>query len=99
MTASESGTADGRVRVGQQRRAKTRAAIIAAAFDKFGDQNGLYVSVEEIAEAANVTRATFYNHFAGMAELREALARAAAGKGDRPRPARGGSAGKRRGRS
>ncbi|WP_137680741.1 TetR/AcrR family transcriptional regulator [Aurantiacibacter suaedae] len=74
MTTSASGTADGRAKVGQQRRAKTRAAIIAAAFDKFGDENGLFVSIEEIVEAAGVTRATFYNHFAGMVELREALA-------------------------
>lgn len=74
MTASGSGTADGRARIGRERRAKTRAAIIAAAFDKFGDQNGLYVSIEEIAEAAGVTRATFYNHFAGMLELRDAVA-------------------------
>ncbi|MEN7537973.1 TetR/AcrR family transcriptional regulator [Aurantiacibacter flavus] len=73
MTASESVTADGRARVGQQRRAKTRAAIIAAAFDKFGDEDGLFVSIEEIVEAAGVTRATFYNHFAGMVELREGL--------------------------
>ena len=74
MTQSGSGSADGRARGGQQRRARTRAAIIAAAFDKFGDENGLFVSIEEIVEAAGVTRATFYNHFAGMAELREAVA-------------------------
>ena len=29
--------------------------------------------IEDVATAANVTRATLYNHFKGMAELREAL--------------------------
>lgn len=67
-------TLDGRAEIGRQRRARTRAAIIAAAFDKFGDENGLYATIEEIVEAAGVTRATFYNHFAGMIQLREALA-------------------------
>ena len=68
------GTPDGRAEIGRQRRAKTRAAIIAAAFEKFGDENGLYATIEEVVDAAGVTRATFYNHFAGMVELREALA-------------------------
>lgn len=64
---------DGRAELGRQRRAKTRAAIVAAAFEIFGDENGLYARIEDIVDNAGVTRATFYNHFNGMMELREAL--------------------------
>jgi AcrR family transcriptional regulator len=62
-----------RAEIGRKRRAHTRARIIAAAFDLFGEENGLYSRIEDIAAKAGVTRATFYNHFTGMAELRDAL--------------------------
>jgi AcrR family transcriptional regulator len=62
-----------RVEVGRERRARTRAKIIAAAFEVLGDELGLYARAEDVATKAGVTRATFYNHFASMAELREAL--------------------------
>lgn len=66
---------DGRTAVGQKRRAATRARIVAAAFAIFGDENGLFARIEDVVEQAGVTRATFYNHFAGMEELREAVTR------------------------
>lgn len=66
---------DGRTEAGRKRRAETRARIIAAAFEIFGDENGLFARIEDIADKAGVTRATFYNHFASMVELREALTR------------------------
>ncbi|WP_404710153.1 TetR/AcrR family transcriptional regulator [Sphingomonas sp. MMS24-J13] len=62
-----------RAEIGRERRALTRAKIVAAAFDVFGDADGLYAPIEAVADRAGVTRATFYNHFAGMAELRAAL--------------------------
>jgi len=62
-----------RLEVGRIRRAKTRAKIVAAAFDMFGDESGLYARIEEIAKRAEITRATFYDHFTGMPELREAV--------------------------
>lgn len=62
-----------RLEVGRQRRARTRANIVAAAFDLFGSEEGLFTRIEDIAAKAGVTRATFYNHFSGMAELREAV--------------------------
>jgi len=62
-----------RARIGQERRARTRARIVAAAFDLFGSEEGLFVRIEDIADKAGVTRATFYNHFTGMAQLREAV--------------------------
>ncbi len=64
-----------RAEIGRKRRAQTRAKIFAAAFDILGDENGLYARIEDVAEKAGVTRATFYNHFADMAELRDALTR------------------------
>lgn len=64
---------DWRIGVGRDRRARTRARIIAAAFDLLGSENGLYTRIEDFAVAAGVSRPTFYNHFAGMEELREAL--------------------------
>lgn len=62
-----------RAEIGRLRRARTRARIIAAAFDMFGAENGLYARIEDVAQAAGITRATFYDHFSGMAELREAV--------------------------
>lgn len=62
-----------RAEIGRERRARTRAKIIAAAFEILGEENGLYARIEDVAEKAGVTRTTFYNHFSGMAELRDAL--------------------------
>ena len=64
---------NGRVEAGRRRRAQTRARILAAAFEIFGEENGLFARIEDVADRAEVTRATFYNHFNGMVELREAL--------------------------
>lgn len=71
--ADDSSASDGRTELGRRRRAETRARIIAAAFEIFGEENGLFARIEGVVELAGVTRATFYNHFAGMAELREAV--------------------------
>jgi AcrR family transcriptional regulator len=62
-----------RAEIGQQKRARTRARILAATFELYGHENGLFTRVEEICGAAGVTRQTFYNHFGSMEDLREAL--------------------------
>lgn len=62
-----------RAALGRERRTRTRAKIIAAAFEILGEERGLYSRAEDVAAKAGVTRATFYNHFAGLADLREAL--------------------------
>ncbi|RKF15472.1 TetR/AcrR family transcriptional regulator [Altericroceibacterium spongiae] len=62
-----------RAQIGRERRARTRARILLAAFNTLGTENGLLSRIEDIAAAADVTRATFYNHFAGMEELLQAL--------------------------
>lgn len=62
-----------RAEIGQEKRARTRARILRAAFDLFGRENGLFTRVEEICFSADVTRQTFYNHFHGIDDLRDAL--------------------------
>lgn len=59
--------------IGEERKARTRASILAAAFDLYGEPNGLYTRVEDIASLAGITRPTFYSHFSSMDELRTAL--------------------------
>lgn len=73
MTEAEQQPDQHRARIGQERRARTRARIVAAAFDLFGSEEGLFTRIEDISDKAEVTRATFYNHFTGMAQLREAV--------------------------
>lgn len=65
--------AERRAEIARERKARTRARILAAAFDIFGEENGLYCRIEDIAEQAGITRQTLYHHFSGMEELREAL--------------------------
>jgi AcrR family transcriptional regulator len=62
-----------RAAIGKEKRARTRAKILAATFHLYGRENGLFTRVEEICQLAGVTRQTFYNHFRNMEELREAL--------------------------
>lgn len=65
--------AERRAEIGRERRARTRARIVAVTFDIYGRETGLHCRVEEVCEAAGITRQTFYNHFSGMEDLREAL--------------------------
>lgn len=62
-----------RLEIGRMRRARTRAKIVAAAFEMFGEEGGLYARIEDIAQRAGITRATFYTHFSSLPELREAV--------------------------
>ena len=62
-----------RKEIGEERKARTRTRILAAAFDLYGDPNGLYTCVEDITSKAGITRPTFYSHFSSLDELRSAL--------------------------
>lgn len=62
-----------RMELGKVRRAKTRARIIAAAFELFGEEDGLHARIEDVVQRAGITRTTFYDHFSGLGELREAV--------------------------
>ncbi len=63
-----------RIRVGEDRRTRTRAAILRAAFQMLGRPEGRSSRIEEICEAAGVSRATFYNYFNSVEELFKATA-------------------------
>ena len=47
----------------QKRKIETRAEIVRVAFDLFGKLGYENVPVESIAEAAGISRATFFNYF------------------------------------
>ena len=49
----------------ERQKADTRGRLIAAAKALFSAEGAGAVSVETVAEAAGVTRATFYLHFSG----------------------------------
>ncbi|MER6074106.1 TetR/AcrR family transcriptional regulator [Streptomyces sp. NPDC001817] len=55
-----------------RRRARTRAALIAAAQRFLADQGRTDVSIQEITEAADVGFGSFYNHFTSKDELFDA---------------------------
>ncbi|MCC6826677.1 MAG: TetR/AcrR family transcriptional regulator [Novosphingobium sp.] len=62
-----------RLEIGRNRREKTRAKIIAAAFEILGEENGIFTRVEDVSSRAGITRSTFYAHFESLAELRDAV--------------------------
>jgi AcrR family transcriptional regulator len=56
-----------------ERRAATRAALIAAARELFAARGYAAVATEEIVQRAGVTRGALYHHFAGKHELFRAV--------------------------
>jgi len=55
------------------RRAKVRARLLSIAAEMFVARGHSHVSVEDLIEAAGISRATFYGFFANKAELAAAL--------------------------
>jgi AcrR family transcriptional regulator len=60
---------DHRTRVGRERRARTRAAILEAAFRVFAQKGPDAPVIDDFIRAAGVARGTFYNHFRTTDEL------------------------------
>ena len=54
---------DHRTRVGRQRRARTQARILEAAFEVFARKGPDAPVIDDFIQAAGVARGTFYNHF------------------------------------
>ena len=62
-----------RAEIGRERRAKTRARLLKAAFELLGREGGRSTRIEEICQTANVARGTFYNYFTSADDLFRAL--------------------------
>src|SRR3954451_19196679 len=60
---------DGGRRTQAERRAATRAALLAAARSLFAARGYAEVATEEVVQRAGVTRGALYHHFAGKHEL------------------------------
>lgn len=65
-----------------RRRARNRDAILAAAETLFGARGIDGVSIDEIADAADLAKGTVYNHFADKDALAAEIARAARADGE-----------------
>jgi AcrR family transcriptional regulator len=67
---------DHRVRVGAQRREKTRLRLLESALVVFNEKGPDAAVIDDFIAAAGVSRGTFYNHFRTTGELLLALATA-----------------------
>ena len=70
----EATTEDHRVRVGAERREKTRLKLLESALSVFTEKGPDNVVIDDFIAAAGVSRGTFYNHFKTTNELLLALA-------------------------
>jgi AcrR family transcriptional regulator len=62
--------------VGQERRARTEARIVAAALQVFAERGADAPVIDDFIHAAGVARGTFYNYFTHTEQLLAAVARA-----------------------
>lgn len=62
-----------RAQIGEEKRARTRAKVLDAAFNLIGREKGRFTVVEEVCQQAQISRGTFYNYFDGVEELFDAL--------------------------
>jgi AcrR family transcriptional regulator len=62
-----------RAQIGQEKRARTRTALLDTAFTLLGRENGRNTRIEEICAESGISRATFYNYFNNMDEVFSAL--------------------------
>lgn len=76
MTTIQPVSEDHRVRVGAQRREKTRLRLLQSALQVFSTKGPDATVIDDVIAAAGVARGTFYNHFSTTSELLLALATA-----------------------
>lgn len=67
-----------RTRVGREKRARTRASILAAAFELFDAHGVDRVTVDDVRDAAGLARGSFYNYFSTFEDMLKAMASAIA---------------------
>ncbi len=63
-----------RAEIGREKRARTRAQLVAAASALFARQAVESVTVDDVVRQADVAKGTFYVHFADLRELTAAVA-------------------------
>ena len=63
-----------RQEIGAERRRRTQAAILDAAFRLYSHEHGRLTRTEDICQEAEIARGTLYNYFADMEALGAALA-------------------------
>jgi AcrR family transcriptional regulator len=71
---TESEVVNFRTRTGQARRARTRAKILSTAFALFDERGIDHVTVEDVREAAGLSRGSFYNYFLTYEDMLKELA-------------------------
>src|SRR5271167_2851655 len=71
-----------RAQIGQDRSARTRDKLLAAARRLYGERPFDQVTVEDLVATAGVAKGTFYVHFASLAELQTLVADDLAGEFD-----------------
>lgn len=71
--AARSVNLERRAEIGAERRARSRNAILVAAFRLYGTQAGQATRIEDICGEAGIARGTFYNHFTDLEQLRHEL--------------------------
>src|SRR5579862_581009 len=72
--ASEEPAVNFRTRTGRIRRARTRATILAAAFEIFDAKGVGRTTVEDVRERAGLARGSFYNYFQTYEDMLKELA-------------------------
>ena len=63
-----------RAEIASEKRRRTRATILMAAFRLVGEERGDFQRVEDFCTAAGISRGTFYNYFNSVEALYEVLA-------------------------
>src|SRR6267142_177728 len=63
----------GKAEIGERRRARMRARLIASAARVIADRGDKKATIDDFIKEAKVARGTFYNHFARREDLLEAL--------------------------
>jgi AcrR family transcriptional regulator len=62
-----------RAEIGAERRSRTRADLMSAALELFGQPHGRNTRIEDVCARAQISRGTFYNYYTGLEALLEAL--------------------------
>jgi AcrR family transcriptional regulator len=74
VAVTESADVDFRTRTGRMRRARTRAKILSAAFQLIVEKGVGRVTVDDVREAAGLSRGSFYNYFQTYEDMLKEIA-------------------------